>query len=300
MTSPEPLDPDTARALEGLLRWYVAMGADGATGEEPHDRFAEASAAAPAPRDRVKAEDGEPAAAAPKERPARLIPALPDDAPRHDAAPGAAARIAEAEALAARAMSLQDLHDIWAGYRGCALAATASRMILSGGTPGARVMILGAAPYSDDERQGTAFAGAAGQLLDGMLAAIGLSRDTVYLAHVIPWRPPGNRAPAPLETALCLPFARRHIALARPDLILCLGERPAQMMLGTKESLPRLRGRWLDYEDGERRIKTAVTFSLDYLLSQPLQKKRAWIDLLAFAKTLETMAAPISPAERIG
>ena len=123
-----------------------------------------------------------------------------------------------------------------------------------------------------------------------MLASIGLSRANAYLAHVIPWRPPGNRPPAPLEAALCLPFTRRHITLANPDLILCLGERTAQLLLGTKEPLARLRGRWLTYEDGATPIKTAVTFSPDYLLGQPLQKKRAWLDLLAFAKMLEAKA----------
>ena len=120
-----------------------------------------------------------------------------------------------------------------------------------------------------------------------MLAAIGLTRQTVYLANVIPWRPPGNRAPTPLEAALCLPFTRRHIALADPAVILCLGERAAQLILDTKDSLARLRGRWLAFESDTGTVKTAVTFSPDYLLSQPVQKKRAWIDLIAVAKMLE-------------
>lgn len=296
MTLPEPLDSETSRALEGLLRWYVAMGADGATGEEPHDRFAEAAAAAaPAPREAARPDAREPGSAQPAATVSfRRLAAIPEPASQESSA-----LIAEAEALAARAASLDELHHVWASYQGCALAATASRMIVSGGTPGTRVMILGAAPNSDDERQGSAFAGPAGRLLDGMLAAIGLSRETVYLAHVIPWRPPGNRAPTPLETALCLPFTRRHIALARPALILCLGERPAQMITGGKDPLARLRGRWLEYDNGDQPIKTTVTFSPDYLLSQPLQKKRAWLDLLAFAKMLETMPAAISPADRI-
>lgn len=277
MSSPDLPDPTTVGALEALLQWYVAMGADAAIDEEPRDCFA----ARVAPEEPVK-------------RQAPVHPPLQDGAashgapPRLETTPAAEALIDQAEALAAGAATLAELRHAWENFQGCGLAATASQMIFSGGTPGARVMILGAAPGSDDERQGEAFAGAAGRLIDAMLKSIGLSRDDVYLSNVIPWRPPGNRPPAPLEAALCLPFTRRHITLAAPDLILCLGERTAHLLLGTKEPLARLRGRWLTYEDGPAPIKTAVTFSPDYLLSQPLQKKRAWVDLLAFSKMLES------------
>jgi DNA polymerase len=157
-------------------------------------------------------------------------------------------------------------------------------------------MLIGAAPGSDDERQGEAFAGPAGRLVDAMLAAIGLTRDSVYLANLIPWRPPGNRPPTPLEAGLCLPFARRHIALARPEIILCLGERAAQLLLlDTKETLSRLRGRWHDYPGADGPIRLAVTFSPDYLLSQPLQKRRAWRDLLDVARALESSQPSARP-----
>jgi DNA polymerase len=275
MSSPDMHDPMTAGALEGLLRWYVAMGADAAVDEEPRDCFAARETPEPAKRQ------------APSLAPGQEQHAAPASPPRLEATPAAEALIGQAEELAAHATTLEELRHAWENFQGCGLAATASQMIFSGGTPGARVMILGAAPGSDDERQGEAFAGAAGRLIDAMLKSIGLSRNNVYLANVIPWRPPGNRPPAPLEAALCLPFTRRHIALADPDLILCLGERTAQLLLGTKEPLARLRGRWLTYEDGPAPVKTAVTFSPDHLLSQPLQKKRAWLDLLAFAKVLE-------------
>jgi uracil-DNA glycosylase family 4 len=299
MSSPDMQDPLVAGALEGLLRWYVAMGADAAIDEEPHDRFA---ATAPRPaRGPALAQEAQPQDTPSQKAPINEAPrnkalnrdqTSPAPPPRLESTPAADALIGQAEELAASATTLEELHRVWENFQGCGLAATASRMIFSGGTPGARVMILGAAPGSDDERQGEAFAGTAGQLIDAMLAAIGLSRATVYLAHVIPWRPPGNRPATQLEAALCLPFTRRHIALANPGMILCLGEKAAQLLLGTKEPLTRLRGRWLTYEDGTAPIKTAVTFAPETLLRQPLQKRRAWVDLLAFAKMLDAEANP--------
>lgn len=267
--------PDERPALESLLRWYVAMGVDAPVDETPHDRFLAAEPQAPAAPRIVPPE---PAAAA--TRPARAVPRL-------DAAPASAeALIRQAEALAADAADLADLETRWKTLPGCGLAATASRMIFSAGAAGVRLMLIGGAPDADDERQGEAFCGARGRLLDAMLRAIGLDRTGVYLANLIPWRPPGGRAPTPLELALCLPFARRHIALADPVLLLCLGERAAQPLLDSGEPISRLRGRWLTYEGEAKTVKTLVTFAPEYLLKQPLQKRRAWADLLMLEATV--------------
>ena len=183
--------------------------------------------------------------------------------------------------------SLEALAAALAAQPGLALAASA-RMIFAAGTPGAPLMLIGAAPGSDDERQGEAFAGPAGRLLDAMLRAIGLSRTDAYLANVVPWRPPGNRPPTPLELALCLPYARRHIALAAPRVILCLGERAAQPLLGTDDPISRLRGRWLAYEGRDMTVKLLASFSPVHLLSQPLQKRRAWADLQMLRRGLDS------------
>ena len=259
---------DDRGALESLLRWYVAMGADAVLDADPHDRFL--------PDEIVVGPSSQSVASTP--------------------APGLSvsseALIRQAQAIAAGSRTLDDLHEAWKAFDGCTLASTASQMIFAGGRPGADLMIIGAAPHSDDERHGEAFAGPAGRLLDGMLRALGLSRESAYLANIIPWRPPGNRPPTPLEAALCLPFTRRHIALADPALILCLGERAAQLLLDTRDTMAKLRGRWLTYEGDATTVKLAATFSLDYLLSQPLQKKRAWIDLVGVAKMLEAKASP--------
>lgn len=257
MTTDEKTDLD---ALESLLRWYAAMGVDAAIDEAPHDRFV-----VPAPV---------------QEKAARVAPAVDrQQVPAPAAAPASADEsVSQAAAFAIEAKTLDDLRARWSTLPGLGLTASA-RMILAGGAPGARLMLIGAAPNSDDERRGEIFAGAAGRLLDAMLRAIGLNRSSVYLANLVPWRPPGNRPPTPLELALCLPFARRHIVLAAPEIILCLGERAAQPLLGSGDPISKLRGRWLAYEGETATVKLLATFSLAYLLSQPLQKRRAWTDL---------------------
>lgn len=269
---------DDVLAFESLLRWYVAMGVDAPLDEAPHDRFVALTAPSAEPR--------LPAGRSPESRP---TPAEPAAVRRGPAAPtdlGADDLVRHAQAAAEGAGDLAELRDAWAAVPGCSLAATAANMIFSGGNPAAALMLVGGAPDAEDERTGEAFSGSGGRLLDAMLRAIGLDRAGVYLANVVPWRPPGKRAPTPLELALCLPFARRHIELAKPALIVCLGERAAQPLLGTRDPISRLRGRWLSYEGAAGTVKTLVTFSPDYLIGQPLQKRRAWADLLMVATEL--------------
>ena len=284
MTMLDPPDDATTAALEYLLRWYAAMGVDAPVDEVPHDRFASAdtgqSAGGPgAALARVSVRNAIQEPASPTEPAAAPVWRRP-----MDATPMAAdALVRQAEALAAEATTLAELRARWETLPGCGLAATASRMIFSSGTPGAPVLLAGGAPDADDERAGEAFAGSHGRLLDAMLRAIGLDRGGVYMINVVPWRPPGNRVPTPLELALCLPFARRHVALADPALILCLGERAAQPLLDTRDPISRLRGRWMSYEGDAKTVKTLVTFSPGILLKQPIQKRRAWADLLMLA-----------------
>ena len=264
---------DETPALESLLRWYAAMGVDAAVDEVPHDRFV----AEPAPLPTQAVRTAQTSLAPSQPRAAEALPASAD------------ALVGEAEARAAEATDLDALRRSLETMPGCGLA-SAARMIFSGGTPGARLMLIGGAPDSDDERQGEAFAGPSGRLLDAMLRAIGLDRTGVYLANVVPWRPPGNRPPTALELSLCLPFARRHIALAGPRVILCLGERAAQPLLASREPISRLRGRWHRYEGNATTVKLMVSFSPTYLLSQPLQKRRAWADLQMLAAELSTLS----------
>jgi DNA polymerase len=141
-------------------------------------------------------------------------------------------------------------------------------------------MLVGEAPGFEEDMQGLPFVGRSGQLLDRMLAAIGLDRASAYIANVIPWRPPGNRTPTPQETEICRPFIERQIALADPDFLILLGGASAKQLLQTSEGILKLRGRWQTYRTGLREIRAMATLHPAYLLRQPLQKRLAWRDLL--------------------
>jgi len=119
-----------------------------------------------------------------------------------------------------------------------------------------------------------------------MLAAIGLDRTKVYIANIVAWRPPGNRTPTLQETAICLPFIQRQIELVNPDLLVCLGASSAQTLLGVKDGITRVRGKWFDYPLGPRTIKALAMLHPAYLLRQPTQKRAAWRDLRALAQAL--------------
>jgi uracil-DNA glycosylase len=281
------LDAATRDELEALLRWYVDMGVDIAVDAEPHDRFAEAAAAA-------AAKPESPALAEPDHRsaPGFAGGALPLGLAAPPVVGGAAALSADSAARSAReaaaaARSLTELEAVLQAFEGCSLKGTATRLAFSDGTPGSRVMAVGEAPGAEEDRQGRPFCGRSGQLLDRMLAAIGLDRSQVYIANVVPWRPPGNRTPTPQEVAICRPFIDRQIELADPDFLLCLGGPAAQSLLGSKEGIMRLRGRWQDYDTGRRVVKAMPMLHPAYLLRQPAHKKLAWADLRALRKALD-------------
>jgi uracil-DNA glycosylase family 4 len=150
------------------------------------------------------------------------------------------------------------------------------------------VMLVGEAPGADEDRIGKPFMGRSGQLLDRMLAAIGLDRNQVYIANVVPWRPPGNRTPTPQEIAICKPFIERQIELASPDFLVCLGGPAAQNLLNVKDGILRTRGRWFDYRtDNGRTIRALPTLHPAYLLRQPLQKRLGWRDFCALRRALD-------------
>ena len=175
-------------------------------------------------------------------------------------------------------------------FEGCALKSTATQLVFADGAETAQVMFVGEAPGADEDRIGRPFVGRAGQLLDKMLAAIGLKRSEVYIVNVAPWRPPGNRTPTPQETAICLPFLQRQIELVGPKVLVCLGAASAQTMLGVKEGILRLRGRWFDYATpAGAKTPTLATLHPAYLLRAPLQKRLAWADLLKLRDVLDRL-----------
>jgi uracil-DNA glycosylase family 4 len=164
--------------------------------------------------------------------------------------------------------------------------ATAKNLCFADGNPEAAVMFVGEAPGAEEDRAGLPFVGRSGQLLDRMLMAIGLDRTKVYIANLVPWRPPGNRTPTPQEAAICRPFIDRQIELCDPDVIVCLGAPSAQALLGIKEGILRSRGKWFTYDTGTRAVKALATLHPAYLLRQPLQKRLAWRDFRALKKAL--------------
>ncbi len=202
----------------------------------------------------------------------------------------AAPAVPEAAVMAAReaarsAASLDDLRALLDKFDGCALKATASRLVFADGNPEGRVMFVGEAPGRDEDIEGLPFVGRSGKLLDQMLKAIGLDRTKVYIANIVPWRPPGNRTPTPVETQICLPFVQRQIELADPDILVCVGGPSAGGLLNMQGILKN-RGRWVTYNTGTREIRAMATLHPAYLLRSPIAKRLAWRDLLAIKKAL--------------
>jgi len=266
------------------LNWLVDAGADEAVGEEPVNRLV----ARPAAIGRAAAT---PSPAAPRS------PTPSPIAPRPAPAPLDGDAIGTAMARAAAAANLTELKAALEAFEGCALKQKASNTVFADGTPAGGVMFIGEAPGRDEDRIGKPFVGRAGQLLDRMLASVGLNRQTnVYITNVINWRPPDNRDPTPEEAAMCLPFLRRHIELVDPKVMVLLGAVAARHVVGLTDGIMRSRGRWLDYRIGDRMVPLLLTLHPAYLLRQPAHKKLAWRDLQSLAAKMEELA--IGPARQ--
>jgi uracil-DNA glycosylase family 4 len=158
----------------------------------------------------------------------------------------------------------------------CPLAYAGRRKIVFGdGSPMARLMFVGEGPGADEDAQGIPFVGKAGQLLNNMIAAMGLAREQVYIANIVKCRPPANRVPEPVEANTCSQFLLRQIDVVQPEVIVALGATAAMYLLGVKQSLSSLRGRWHSC----RGAKLVVTYHPAFLLRDPRQKAEAWKDL---------------------
>jgi DNA polymerase len=264
-----------------LIAFYLEAGADALVGEDPVDRMADEASPIPLP------ESGRLGSEAVRMRGNEQAARAERGPPRSTAAPPApeAAMMAAREA-AKNAASLDELRMLLESFEGCPLRGTATQLVFADGNPQGRIMFVGEAPGYEEDISGRPFVGRSGKLLDLMMAAIGLDRSHAYIANVVPWRPPGNRTPTPQETAICLPFIRRQIELANPDILVCLGGPAAQTLLGTKEGITRTRGRWFKYDIGTREIRALATFHPAFLLRSPPQKRLAWRDFLAIKKAL--------------
>jgi uracil-DNA glycosylase family 4 len=279
------MTPERSKAMRDLLEFYAEAGVDAAVGEQANDWLSPQAPVATA----------QPAAERAGSRPNdpgnrglfRTADRIEAPAPRTAPLPPAPdAAVMAAREAARSAQSLDALRDILGGFDGCGLKASASRLVFADGTAPARLMFVGEAPGAEEDKQGLPFVGRSGQLLDRMLKAIGLDRSKVYIANIVPWRPPGNRTPTPQESAICLPFTLRQIELADPDVLVCLGGPSAQTLLEIRDGILKARGRWYPFHTGRREIRALATLHPAYLLRQPVQKRLAWRDFLAIKKAL--------------
>jgi DNA polymerase len=241
----------SATALLDALRLQLEWGADEALGDAPRDRLA-----------------------------APNLVAKPAPAQGRVPAPPVAPVPPPAASLAALAEVLRGVD--------CALRETATNLVFGDGDPASGLMLIGEAPGADEDRLGKPFVGVSGQLLDRMLASIGLTRASgFYITNILPWRPPGNRTPTDAEMAQFLPHVRRHIELVAPRNLLLLGGVAAKALLGAKDGITRLRGRWHEVALGDRRVPALATLHPAYLLRNPAAKREAWHDLLMLRRRLD-------------
>ena len=281
------------------LAWLVDGGANEAIEERPRNRLAPRPAEA-RPVDRPAADPAAPPGPGfADSRPATAPAGGRQQALRQPEQAGLTssdAAVASAQHLAAEAQSIEELRAALLAFEGCALKATAMNLCLYDGNPESQVMIIGEAPGAEEDRQGRPFVGAAGQLLDRMLAAIGLDLQSVYITNLLFWRPPGNRNPTAAEVAACLPFLERQVELVDPSHLLLLGASSVRTLLARQEGILKLRGRWAHYQHAglARPIPAMPTLHPAYLLRQPAQKRLAWRDFLAFSRAYRAGEDPLT------
>ena len=237
------------------LRLMVDWGADEALGDQPVSRLNEA----PPPHAAIA-----------------MVPAQPVVRP--------AANMSDL-------LTVDALYDAWAAFDGCPLRATATSTVRPSGTVGARVIMIGDAPSADDDRSGFAFSGATGAVVDRVLGSVGLDRSQVLFAHLVPWRPPGNRPPSEAEVRACLPFSRRLLSLSGATHIVLMGQSACRALLGTDERISRLRGRWqeLVLPDGPAPMSALAMAPAENWLRNSSCRQDAWFDLVLLRSTLDRL-----------
>jgi len=281
---------DVSHHPADVLAWYLDAGVDEAVGEEPLDRYAllrEAQAKRDAEAKSVL-KDAQPDKPAAQGRAGRAGPAPVRPA---DTGIGEDA-IKNAVKLAGEAKKLDDLRTALEGFDDCPLKKTAMNLVFGDGNPDARIVLIGEAPGADEDRQGVPFVGASGQLLDKMLASIGLDRSDVFISNTVFWRPPGNRTPNAGEIAVCLPFVERIIEIIDPVILITVGGPATHSLLAQQGSVSRLRGRWFTYETPgmSHPIAASAIYHPANLLRTPAHKRQAWSDLIAIKAKLAELA----------
>lgn len=248
---------------EAILQWYLDNGVDEVMAADPVDRLA--------PKPVIVAAPASAAVTMPAVMPVSGTPETK----------------AEAVRVAAAAETLEDLKAALQAFDGLGIKKTAMNLVFGSGNPRASVMVIGDAPEAEDDRAGVPFSGEMGQLTDKMFAAIGLDRkaeaaeQAIYLTNVLNWRPPGNRTPLVAEIEISLPFLHRHIALIRPKILYLMGGLASKALLGTDETVGKLRGKQHVFTCGDFSCPALVSYHPTFLLKSPLKKREAWDDLQA-------------------
>jgi uracil-DNA glycosylase family 4 len=262
----QSLDSATRQALQDRVRFYRDLGLT-----EFYRRPVN-----PVLMARLAAEPDEPVSAPQSFQLSESQPVSQEEQPISPRRPFPnAPAVADAIPAAERAAAMQLIREELGECTRCALHKGRNKLVFGDGSPVARLMFVGEGPGADEDSQGLPFVGKAGQLLNNMIAAMGLKREEVYIANVVKCRPPGNRVPEPEEGATCSPFLFRQIDVVRPEVLVALGATAATWLLGTRQPLAGLRGR----VHRVRGTKLIVTYHPAYLLRDPRQKKEAWADL---------------------
>ena len=279
---------ESLAAYRSALQWHIDAGADEVLSDEPVDATV--------------------MPALPKKEPAQKATRPP---PQTNVASGSQTTMpmgapdarAKAVELAKQANTREELREAIAAFDGLALKKTATNLVFCDGNPEAPVMLIGEAPGADEDRLGKPFVGMSGQLLDRILKCINLDRkdetpeNALYISNILNWRPPGNRTPNPAEVEVSLPFVEKHIALAKPKLLILAGGVSTKALLDTTTGISRLRGQFQDYkpltkelfETPPAPIPALATYHPAYLLRTPSQKKLVWQDILMLQEKLREL-----------
>lgn len=272
-----------------LLNWYVEMGISVATASKPCNHFefipTKVPLAPPAKKNTLR-----PITASVSPIQSITSAAQTSETVLTPVPKGKVSEISIKTAAACK--TLEDLRTALEQFEDCTLKLTATNTVFSDGNPKAKIMLIGEAPGADEDRQGIPFVGTCGQLLNNALHTIGLDRTNIYIANIVPWRPPGNRPPTAQEIALCLPFIKRHIELIQPELLILLGGVATKSLLNSPEGIMKLRGNWSTYSSDELKkpVRAIATYHPAFLLRSPSQKAQVWKDLLLIQEELERLS----------
>jgi len=274
---------ETHADLSAALQWHLDAGCDECVGDEPINRF--------------ELIDAAPVMAAPQQN--QVLANATTSAP---ASPGVSRgtkvnprevdnnqQVRSAVMLAAEAKSIDDLRQALDTFEGCILKKTATNLVLSDGPADAKLMLVGEAPGAEEDRQGVPFVGPSGQLLNAILASVGIAREEVMVSNTVFWRPPGNRTPTTQEAAVCKPFIERLIELVDPKVLICVGAPSAHTLLGETQGIGRLRGKWFSFQTPNlsHPIDATALFHPAYLLRTPIKKRDVWNDIRMIKRKLD-------------